>query len=60
MPPSPKLDPCKNHFLAGLPDEEFKNLRPHLHLVSGKLGNVLFGSGDSLSISISLRAPLFP
>jgi CRP-like cAMP-binding protein len=48
MPPSPKVDPHKNQFLAGLPDEELKNLRPHLHLVSGKLSEVLFGAGDSV------------
>jgi CRP-like cAMP-binding protein len=46
--PVPKVDPCKNPFLAGLPAEELKNLRPYIHLVSGKLGDVLFGAGDSV------------
>ena len=48
MSPFPKLELSKNHFLAGLPDEESKNLRAQLHLVSAKLGDVLFGAGDSV------------
>ena len=48
MPSRSKLKPYKNQFLEGLPDEELKNLRPHLHLVSGKLGDILFGAGDSV------------
>ena len=48
MPSRSKLDPYKNQFLEGLPDEELKNLRPHLHLVSGKLGDVLFGAADPI------------
>jgi CRP-like cAMP-binding protein len=47
MPPSPKFDPHKNQFLAGLPDKELKNLRPHLQVVSGKMGDILFEAGDS-------------
>src|SRR5579864_5728030 len=48
MPPPSKLDPHKNWFLKGLPGEELRRLRPHLHLISGKLGDVLFRTGDSL------------
>ncbi len=48
MPSRSKLEPYKNQFLEGLPDEELKKLRPHLHLVSAKLGDVLFGAGDSI------------
>jgi CRP-like cAMP-binding protein len=48
MPPSPRVDHSKNQFLAGLPDEELKNLQLHTHLVSGKLGEVLFGGEDSV------------
>ena len=48
MTPLPKLDPYRNKFLAALPDEVFKNLLPNLHLVSGKLGHTLFGSGDTV------------
>jgi CRP-like cAMP-binding protein len=48
MPALPKLDRHENQFLAGLPDKELKNLRPYLHLVSGKLGDVLLGAGDSV------------
>jgi CRP-like cAMP-binding protein len=48
MRSAPKFDPFKNQFLARLPDEELKNLRPHIHLVSGKLSDVLFGAGDSV------------
>ena len=61
MPSRSKLNPYKNQFLEGLPDEELKTLRPHLHLVSGKLGDVLFGAGDAvqylyfpLSASVSI------
>lgn len=46
MPSRSKLDGYKNQFLEGLPDEELKTLRPHLHLVSAKSGDVLFGAGD--------------
>lgn len=38
--------PSKNRFLAGLPDEDFENLRPHLEKVSVKIGKVLCLHGD--------------
>jgi len=65
MPSRSKLDPCKNQFLEGLPDEELRNLRPHLRMVSGELGDVLFVAGDStqylyfpLSASVSMNTNL--
>ena len=60
MPRSRKVDPYKNQFLAALDDEELTNLRPHLHLVSGKLGDILFGPAIPSSISIFLSLPVFP
>jgi CRP-like cAMP-binding protein len=57
MTPLPKLDPCKNQFLAALPDEVLKKLLPNLHLVHGKLGDILFGSGDTVQyLYFPLRA----
>jgi CRP-like cAMP-binding protein len=48
MPPSLRASPYKNHFLAGLPAEELKTLQPHMHIVAGKLGTVLFGEEKSV------------
>ena len=47
MPMLLSVDIHKNLFLAGLPDADLMNLRPHLQLVSGKIGEVFFGAGDS-------------
>ena len=53
MPALPKVDPHrvdsfkdKSQFLTALGDEELTNLRPHMHLVAGKLGEVLLSQGD--------------
>jgi CRP-like cAMP-binding protein len=41
-------DPNQNHLLAALLDAEFNRLSPHLELISMKLGDVLYESGDKL------------
>jgi CRP-like cAMP-binding protein len=41
-------DPNQNHLLAALLDAEFNRLSPHLELISMKLGDVLYESGDRL------------
>jgi CRP-like cAMP-binding protein len=45
---SSKQDPNQNHLLAALLDAEFSRLSPHLELVSMKLGDVLYESGDKV------------
>jgi CRP-like cAMP-binding protein len=41
-------DPNQNHLLAALLDAEFNRLSPHLELITMKLGDVLYESGDKL------------
>jgi len=41
-------DALKNHLLAALTDNEFANIQSKLELVSFKLGEVLYESGDKL------------
>ena len=38
-----------NHLLEALPDEDLKRIKPHLEIVSLKLGHVLYESGDKMS-----------
>ena len=45
---SSQQDPNQNHLLAALLDAEFNRLAPHLELISMKLGDVLYESGDKL------------
>jgi CRP-like cAMP-binding protein len=45
---SSKQDPNQNHLLSALLDAEFSRLSPHLELVSMKLGDVLYESGDKV------------
>jgi len=48
MPAANINDAQKNHLLAALPDEEFAQLKFKLELVSFKLGDVLYESGDKM------------
>jgi CRP-like cAMP-binding protein len=48
MPAANINDAQKNHLLAALPDEEFARLKFKLELVSFKLGDVLYESGDKM------------
>jgi CRP-like cAMP-binding protein len=41
-------DPKQNHLLAALPPSEFVRVAPHLELVTLKLGEVLYESGEQL------------
>jgi hypothetical protein len=50
MPTALKRDPYKDQFLAGLPDDEYKNLRPYLQMVSVKIGEVLYWHGDPVGV----------
>jgi CRP-like cAMP-binding protein len=45
---SSQQDPNQNHLLAALLDAEFNRLAPHLELITMKLGDVLYESGDKL------------
>ncbi|HEU4372790.1 MAG TPA: Crp/Fnr family transcriptional regulator, partial [Telluria sp.] len=45
---SSQQDPNQNHLLAALLDAEFNRLSPHLELITMKLGDVLYESGDRL------------
>jgi CRP-like cAMP-binding protein len=45
---SSQQDPNQNHLLAALLDAEFNRVAPHLELVTMKLGDVLYESGDKL------------
>jgi CRP-like cAMP-binding protein len=45
---SSKQDPNQNHLLAALLDAEFSRLSPHLEMISMKLGDVLYESGDKV------------
>ena len=45
---SSQQDPNQNHLLAALLDAEFNRLASHLELISMKLGDVLYESGDKL------------
>ena len=38
-----------NHLLEALPHDDFARIKPHLELVSLKLGQVLYESGDNMS-----------
>jgi CRP-like cAMP-binding protein len=45
---SSQQDPNQNHLLAALLDADFNRIAPHLELISMKLGDVLYESGDKL------------
>lgn len=42
----------ENRLLAGLTGEEYERLRPHLEQASFDLGEVVYESGDILTMSI--------
>lgn len=43
-------DPCQNHLLAVLPEKVRDHIFPYLELVTLALGDVLYESGDQLSV----------
>lgn len=43
-----KIDPCQNHLIAMLPEDEYERLTPHLELIELTLGASLGESGKTM------------